>query len=119
MVELLYVEDDEATRLYSQEFLARKGHIVHLAEDGLEGLDLLRKVDGIQIIFADFHMPRMNGLRFFEKVRNDPDYVKYSTTPVIGAGTFPAYSKNRLTECLEKPFESSELLRCIQQYCRK
>ena len=116
MVELLYVEDDEDLRWLCTEILTDEGHIVHPAADGLEGLDVLRQVEGIQIIFTDGNMPRMSGSQFTYKVKSDPDYARYAATPIIGTGAFSDSSMSRLVELLKKPFESSELLRCIQQY---
>ena len=119
MATLLYVEDYESMRLFAQEFLTGKGHNIYLAADGLEGLDVLKRVDGIQIIFTDCNMPRMNGVRFIKEVKANPDYARYSNIPIVGVGTFPEGNRTQLVECLEKPFGSQELLRCIDQYCRK
>ena len=61
MTIFLYVEDDEGIRLDSKKFLEIKENTVHPAKDGLEGLEVLKRVDGIEIIFSDGNMPRMGG----------------------------------------------------------
>ena len=119
MVTLLYVEDDENVRLLAQDLFSWKGYIIHSAVDGLEGLEILRQTEGIEIIFTDYQMPRMNGLKFVEEVRKNKDYARYADVPIVGVGSFPDHYKNELKECLVKPFGIKDLLRCVEQYCRE
>lgn len=49
------------------------------AEDGMDGLHKI-KIHDIKMIIVDYHMPRMNGLEFIQKIKN-MDF--YSKIPII------------------------------------
>lgn len=80
-VSLLLVEDDEVDVAAVRRALAvlKIANPLHIVNDGLEALDLLRGENGQDklsrpyIIVLDLNMPRMNGLEFLEEIRNDPD----------------------------------------------
>ena len=44
---------------------------IHTAKDGIDGLRLLNAVDDYDLIITDFNMPRMNGIEFVQKVKED------------------------------------------------
>lgn len=74
MARILFVDDDQVEQLFAREVLALRGHEVVCARDGEEALDLYRK-EGIYIdaVVTDLAMPRLNGLRLIEALRElDP-----------------------------------------------
>lgn len=83
-VSLLLVEDDEVDIAAVRRALAvlKIANPLHVVNDGLEALDLLRGENGQDklsrpyIIVLDLNMPRMNGLEFLEEIRNDPDLTE-------------------------------------------
>lgn len=80
IVNILLVEDDEvdamAIRRAFRNF--KIANPIHLAENGLEALDVLRGRNGHGpmprpfLILLDLNMPQMNGLEFLEELRTDP-----------------------------------------------
>jgi len=79
-VTLLLIEDDDVdamsiTRAFKKLCL---GNTIIRATDGLHGLELLRSgaVPSPYIILLDLQMPRLNGLEFLEKIRQDPQLDK-------------------------------------------
>jgi CheY-like chemotaxis protein len=118
MANVLFVEDEPTLREGSGRCLRRRNHSVQLAQDGLEALSVLDQIDGIQIIFTDCNMPRMDGIELAHTIRTDSKYVKYSKLPIIGVGVFPQDKRADLTEYLGKPCDVEEILRCITQYCK-
>lgn len=80
-VTILLVEDDqvdaEAIRRAFQR--ARIANPVVVANDGVEGLDLLRGTNGAEklqrpyMVLLDLNLPRLNGIEFLEELRDDPE----------------------------------------------
>lgn len=79
-VTLLLIEDDDIdamsiTRAFKKMHI---GNNIIRANDGQEGLDLLRSgaVPSPYIILLDLQMPRLNGLEFLEAIREDPELAQ-------------------------------------------
>ena len=67
---ILVVDDDESNREILARHLERQGHRVARAQDGIEGLAMLRK-DSFDILILDVMMPGMNGYQLLETVKAD------------------------------------------------
>lgn len=68
MSRILVVEDDDSVRIFSARALAADGHAVDVAEDGEEGLHLIRAAGGgYDLVLSDIRMPVMDGI---EMARN-------------------------------------------------
>lgn len=120
MVKVLFVEDDETVVRAWVRYVTRHGHESTVAPDGLAGLELLaQSSDGVDIIFCDFNMPRMNGYEFTQAVRTDPRYGAHRNVPIVGVGDFPEGKKGYLTygDCMPKPFTPDALTASITIYC--
>ena len=73
---LLYV-DDEEMNIEVFQFLFNNTFDVYSAIDGPNGLDVLEKVEGIDIIISDMKMPVMSGLEFIAKAKEQYTGKKY------------------------------------------
>lgn len=76
---ILVVDDDEVCIMAIRRVAAKKRRRgpIHTAKDGIEGLELLKGVDGGTlsppfVVLLDINMPRMNGLEFLAELRRDP-----------------------------------------------
>jgi adenylate cyclase len=67
---ILVVDDDPVTSLMLTGSLERNGHRVTTAEDGLRALDLVR-TKPFDVILLDVLMPRMDGYRVLELLKED------------------------------------------------
>ena len=65
---ILVVDDDDAIRNVIYIYLRNAGFDVVQAEDGFQALDLMGRED-IALIILDIMMPRMDGMTFCQKVR--------------------------------------------------
>jgi len=65
---ILYIEDDLSTQKLIQKILKRYCKEVFVANDGVEGLELYKKVKP-NIVLSDIIMPNMNGIEMSEKIR--------------------------------------------------
>jgi len=63
MAKLLIVEDDESVRTLAARALERDGHMVTIATDGAQGLELIqRAAGGYDLVVSDIRMPEMDGI---------------------------------------------------------
>jgi DNA-binding NtrC family response regulator len=63
MAKLLIVEDDESVRTLAARALERDGHMVTIAADGAQGLELIqRAAGGYNLVVSDIRMPEMDGI---------------------------------------------------------
>ncbi|WP_240360860.1 response regulator [Pyxidicoccus caerfyrddinensis] len=80
---ILLVEDDEVDVMNVRRAFDRNkiANPVYVAENGLEGLRMLRDGTvprGRRLVLLDLNMPKMNGIEFLRAVRQDPDLVGLS-----------------------------------------
>ncbi|MFT5661927.1 MAG: YesN/AraC family two-component response regulator [Sulfurimonas sp.] len=68
-LKLLYVEDDEISRLSIKELLSNYFTHITIAEDGKEGIEKFKE-DNFDIIISDINMPKLNGIDMLRKIRN-------------------------------------------------
>lgn len=67
---ILVVDDEELIRTFTKSALESFGYTVLLAEDGSEGIRLLRdKVRGLGLVLLDVALPGLNGLETLERIR--------------------------------------------------
>ena len=65
---VMYVEDNLATQKLIKRILNRHCKEVFVANDGVEGLALYKKIHP-NIVISDIVMPNMNGMEMSEKIR--------------------------------------------------
>lgn len=70
---VLIVEDDEQIRDGIEIYLKSQGYEVFKAEDGFEGLEVIRKNE-IHLAIVDVMMPRMNGIRMVMELRKSYNF---------------------------------------------
>jgi len=95
--------------------LRSAGHEVHTAEDGLAGLNTIRRVRPA-VVVLDLFMPHMSGYEVIDAVRNDPAldglFVVVATGMAQDAQDLAEMAR-RADCCLAKPVDSDELLRVV------
>lgn len=67
----LIVDDSSFTRKYLREQLVRLGVTCVEAQDGREGLEVLRGEAHFDLTLSDVNMPRMDGLTFVKCLREE------------------------------------------------
>jgi len=68
---VMVVEDTPDTRNLMAKFLTYQGHVVQTAIDGQDGLDVIETFHP-DVILLDLQMPRLDGLGFLQRIRQDP-----------------------------------------------
>jgi CheY-like chemotaxis protein len=72
MDKVVLIEDDKLIREIYSFTLQKAGYDVVSAEDGEEGIDLVRSNPGIKLILLDVIMPKMDGVEALKQLKSDP-----------------------------------------------
>ncbi|MFN3827462.1 MAG: response regulator [Micavibrio sp.] len=113
---ILVIEDEEALCEILQEELGAIGYKVHVARNGLEGLNRLQEIEP-DLIICDRNMPSMSGHELLERLRNA--YPQYRHLPFIfltalsNAQDKQAVAHLRPYAYLEKPLDFQVLRKTI------
>lgn len=67
MANILVIDDERSIRNTLKEVLEYENHKVELAEDGIQGLDMVQK-NKYDIVLCDIKMPNMDGMEVLEKM---------------------------------------------------
>ncbi|WP_010141371.1 response regulator [Oceanicola sp. S124] len=115
-LKVLAVDDSRTMRDMIRMALMPAGFDVHLAEDGVHGIEVL---DGLtpDAIITDINMPRMDGFGFIDAVR---EQEQHRATPILVLTTESAPElKMRAREAgatgwIVKPFDPAKLVKALQ-----
>lgn len=115
---ILVVEDEQDIAYAIKAYLNNQGYNVFVANNGIEGLDVLEKEE-IHLSIVDIMMPKMDGIEFTMKLRENHDFpvimlsakseeIDKITGLNIGADDYVA-----------KPFRPLELLARVNSQLRR
>jgi CheY-like chemotaxis protein len=118
---IVVVDDDSTMRMLIRQMLRNQGHDVVLAENGRQGLELIRECKP-QLIISDVQMPLMDGFDLLAAVRQD---LSLATTPFILLTALQERSHVRqgmaagADDYLSKPFSTEELRLAVDAQINK
>ena len=97
---VLIVDDSVTTRNVIKKYLG-SNYMVHHASNGEEAWQLIQSEENISLVFADLHMPVMNGMLLLKQIRSS-DCRRVSNLPVIIInGSIPVYIfKDQVAGCI-------------------
>ena len=72
MKKIMIVDDSRTVREQVAAALVPAGFTVLDAEDGVDGLELIRATGDLALVFCDLNMPRMDGLEMLAQMRLGP-----------------------------------------------
>ncbi len=115
---ILVVEDEQDIAYAIQAYLNNQGYKVFIANNGIEGLDVLEKQE-IHLAIVDVMMPKMDGITFTMKLREEYDF------PVIMLSA-KSEEIDKITglnigadDYVTKPFKPLELLARVNSQLRR
>ncbi|MFQ3670663.1 MAG: response regulator, partial [Verrucomicrobiia bacterium] len=76
---VLVVDDSITVREVERKLLESAGYLVDVATDGMEGWNAVR-LAAYDLVISDVDMPRMNGIEFVRRIRQDP---RLQNLPII------------------------------------
>ncbi|MCI0537031.1 MAG: response regulator [Verrucomicrobiales bacterium] len=112
---ILVIDDDPAMHKILADALQDQGHQLAFASNGMEGLELARKLRPA-VITLDVIMPQMDGWMTLSLLKADPELA---TVPVVMLTMSPQREFGfamGVTEYLRKPVERDRLLTVLRQY---
>ncbi len=111
---VLHVDDDPDIRDAVRSILEEEGYHVESAENGAEGLRLLRVMDRPCIILLDLMMPVLDGWGFLTELHRSPAVAEI---PVAITTAYDAHAMALQLTVLRKPFVLEALLSTVAQHC--
>jgi CheY-like chemotaxis protein len=118
MPDLILIEDDETLRQMLARMLDRHGFAVREADNGLEGLKLMRELPA-PLVVTDLIMPEMEGIETIRHLRRlypDTKIVAMSGGGKVGAKCYLAVARQLgANRTLAKPFKPEQLLRMVAE----
>jgi DNA-binding NtrC family response regulator len=115
MLDVLVVDDDEIVRGCIAEAISGAGHRVAEASDGEKALALLA-TRAFDLAICDVHMPRLDGLTLFHRLRNDSPgtavviMTSFGKIPDV-VGTL----RDGAVDYVTKPFDADEFVLNVVQ----
>lgn len=112
---VLVCDDSKLVRVTAKKMLASKFDLV-LAVDGEDAWEKLQQDPGIQVVFTDLGMPKLDGFGLIEKVRQcQNDKINQIPLIVITGAKEDESVKKRIfdigaTDFITKPFKATELV---------
>ena len=116
-IKILAIDDSRTIREMLRQTLTQGGFEVHVAEDGLDGLEKLPEVDP-DVVITDINMPRVDGFGVIEAIRAASEFAGM---PILVLTTESAQDlKDRArqsgaTGWIVKPFDDSRLIGTIRR----
>ncbi|NLD48353.1 MAG: PAS domain S-box protein, partial [Clostridiaceae bacterium] len=116
---ILVAEDDKVNQVVITKILENQGHIVSIAENGIEALDLLEREE-FQLVLMDIQMPEMDGLEATKRIRKKEEGT-FRRIPII-AVTAHALQDDKerfisagMDDYIKKPIAQEELINVIKR----
>lgn len=116
-LKVLAIDDSKTIREMLRHTLSQGGFEVHVADDGVDGLEKLECV-APDVVITDINMPRLDGFGVIEKIRSQK---VYSALPILVLTTESAQdlkerAKNSgATGWVVKPFDDEKLIHAIKR----
>ena len=116
-LKILIVDDSPAVVDILAQLCELLGHEVFCAKDGAEGLILLRAEPGIDMVFTDYKMPKMDGAEMTKRIK-----AGYQELPVVLVTGSVVVTDSELKSAgfdavVHKPFELKVIADSIARFC--
>lgn len=116
-IRILAIDDSPTMRGLVAAALEPSGFEIHLAEDGIDGLDRLPDADP-HLVITDINMPRMDGFGVIEGVRASATHTSIPVlvlTTETGAELKDRARRAGATGWIVKPFDDTRLIDTIHR----
>lgn len=112
---ILVVDDEQHVRQLIGKVLEKEGYEVLTACNGEEGLEIFQK-NNIDLIISDIKMPKMNGIEFLHKVKEQEPGVGFILiTAFATMETAIDAIKSGAQDYVTKPFDIKEILNAVKK----
>lgn len=115
-LDVLVVDDQPGVRFLLNLVIREAGHRVHTAQNGLEAVDMVRKLNP-DLVFMDVRMPLLGGLDALEKIK---EIMPGANVIIMSAYGSEDVEKKALRDgalcCMAKPFDVDKLRGFINEF---
>ena len=114
---ILIVEDQEDNSELFKEFLSGLGYPIELATNGLEAIEMVRKINDFDLILMDIKMPVMLGDESLYEIRKIyPELPVIAVTAYALSGDRELYLEKGFNDYISKPMDLLLLKNLIEKY---
>lgn len=120
-ISVLVVEDEEHIRTVLEYNLKLDGFEVHLAADGVSGLEVAREIRP-DLVLLDWMLPDMDGLKVLSELKNDETTSHIPIFMLTAKGMMSDVGKalyEGADDYITKPFDPMELGEIIKKKLEK
>ncbi len=120
---ILLAEDEEISRLSTGMMLARLGHEVVDAQNGLLAVEAMRG-GGFDLVFMDIQMPEMDGVQATRAIHEMEDLAGRARTPIVALTAYAMPGDRErflalgLDGYLTKPVQAEDLRQALLDCCK-
>ncbi len=112
---ILIVDDEPENRRIYAEILNDLGYRTIEKPDGESALSAVRDGAAIDLVIADYRMPKMNGLQFIESLRSMlPAVPMIMVTAFANVESYLQSFSLGVFEYMNKPFSKAEFVRIVK-----
>lgn len=115
---ILVIEDDHDIQEVIQEFLRAQDYIVHVASDGIEGIQLFNQLD-IHLVILDVMMPNMDGYQVSQMIRSKSDVPIIMLTALEEEQDQVKGFELGIDDYITKPFSFHILIKRVEAVLRR
>ncbi len=116
---ILLVEDNLINQVMTQKLLLKKGHVVTVAVDGLQALQVLEQMD-FDLILMDIQMPNMDGVEVTRRIRKK-EKMTHQHIPIVAVtahaiqGDKEKFLGAGMDAYVSKPVQAEKLFCAIEE----
>ncbi|OAT79963.1 response regulator [Desulfotomaculum copahuensis] len=115
-LDVLVADDQPGVRYLLDIIIKEAGHRVHMAGNGLEALEMVRRIRP-QLVFMDVRMPLMDGLEALGRIKKlSPETEVVMMTAYFSDDTIARSLKKGAVRCLAKPFDVEKIKALIKEF---
>jgi two-component system response regulator HydG len=112
---ILVIDDDSSVRYTLREILEASDIEVEEAEDGLAALQWLEH-DRVDLVITDLMMPRLDGMKLLERLREMPQAPKVIMVTAHGSERHAVRAmKLGAIDYFSKPFDADQVMRVVER----
>jgi CheY-like chemotaxis protein len=118
----MLVEDDGPIRESLRTILEMENYTVLEAENGRQALEHLNAGQIPSLLFLDLMMPVMDGVEFYNLLRNNPAWNDVTAVIISASGNLKdklSQLGNPVPPVLKKPLELDAILTAAEKYCQR
>ena len=118
---VLIIEDDEEVRNIAARVLELEGYRVLQAEDGEEGMRLVRESQ-VALVLLDLRLPGLDGWAVLEQIKSEPELSAISVivfTASVGVPQHERALSMGAADYLVKPLSAAKLRKAVARILRQ